>query len=211
MFTRLDWDSEFFGFPIARVDADADPRYIVEALKKESYTCAYLLLGPKTFQIERAEQAGFRMADLRVEYSWTGTQAKPDQIETIETSRALENLARSAFADSRFFVDSRFPRERVEDMFALWVRKSSLILGIHDRAFITVDAKDGFSQIGLIAVEHALRGQGIGKQLVQAAQATATEVRVVTQGRNRAACKLYESTGFAVRDTKLWYHWWSDR
>lgn len=211
MFTRLDWDSEFFGFPIARVDADADPRYAVEALKKESYTCAYLLLGPKTFQIERAEQAGFRMADFRVEYSWTGSESKPDEIGDIETSPALEALARGAFADSRFCVDSRFPRERVEDMFALWVKKSARILGIRDRAFVTIDAKVGFSQIGLIAVEHALRGQGIGKQLVQAAQATAPEVRVVTQGRNRTACKLYESMGFTVRDTKLWYHWWSDR
>lgn len=211
MFTRLDWDSEFFGFSVARVSESADPRETAEALKKEGYSCAYLLLNPNAFEIERAEQAGFRMADVRVEYGWSGTQTEPNAIGVIESSPALEDLARSAFTDSRFFVDSRFPRDKVEDMFALWVQKSARILGIPDQAFVTVDAKEGYSQIGLIAVEPALRGKGIAKQLVQATQATDSEIRVVTQGRNRAACRLYESAGFSVRETKLWYHWWGDR
>jgi ribosomal protein S18 acetylase RimI-like enzyme len=33
-------------------------------------------------------------------------------------------------------------------------------------------------------------------------------VSVVTQGRNVAAQKLYQSCGFTTCSVQLWYHWW---
>jgi hypothetical protein len=30
----------------------------------------------------------------------------------------------------------------------------------------------------------------------------------VTQGRNLAAQRLYQRTGFLIRDLQLWYHKW---
>jgi len=36
----------------------------------------------------------------------------------------------------------------------------------------------------------------------------AKEVRVVTQGKNIAAQRLYQRCGFVIRDLQLWYHKW---
>ena len=34
------------------------------------------------------------------------------------------------------------------------------------------------------------------------------DVQVVTQGRNRAALRLYQRCGFVIEAVELWYHRW---
>ena len=68
---------------------------------------------------------------------------------------------------------------------------------------ITLQAKAGIGSIGLIAVDAAFRGRGLGTALIRAALEWCAGrgcsiVEVVTQGRNLAATRLYESNGFAV-------------
>lgn len=67
--------------------------------------------------------------------------------------------------------------------------------------------------IGLVGVDAEFRGKGIGRNLVLAAMAwfgtqAAREVKVVTQGNNRAAQRLYQQCGFLSSDLQLWYHKW---
>ena len=55
------------------------------------------------------------------------------------------------------------------------------------------------------------RGTGIGKSLVWPLDwfsEGAQKVTVVTQGKNRAAQRLYQQCGFLSRDLQRWYHKW---
>ena len=44
--------------------------------------------------------------------------------------------------------------------------------------------------------------------MLAAAELGAKKIRVVTQGTNVAALKLYEKAGFRVCDVKIWFHRW---
>ena len=77
------------------------------------------------------------------------------------------------------------------------------------------DAKAQQGEIGLLAIGEEARGKGFGSCLVAAAldwfgEHGARQVSVVTQGRNVAAQKLYQRSGFVTDSVALWYHKWFD-
>ncbi len=137
---------------------------------------------------------------------------------------ALRRIARLSHRDSRFYWDANL-RARSGDLFETWIAKSCedyadqvLVAELDGTAagYITLDyASTGDSSIGLFAVAPEARGRGIGRQLVRSGlgwlrSKGARRSRVVTQGRNLAALKLYQKAGFRVETLQLWYHlWWS--
>jgi ribosomal protein S18 acetylase RimI-like enzyme len=73
--------------------------------------------------------------------------------------------------------------------------------------------EDEVSQIGLLAIDAPARGQGLGTRLVNAALSWSStcsykRIRVVTQGRNNSAVKLYDRCGFERVRREWWYHRW---
>jgi ribosomal protein S18 acetylase RimI-like enzyme len=72
--------------------------------------------------------------------------------------------------------------------------------------------QDG-GQIGLIAVDPNVRGSGIGTALVHSANCWIVAAGlprgwVVTQRANTAACRLYERSGYRLRQLEEVYHFW---
>ena len=138
---------------------------------------------------------------------------------------ALQMIARTAFRGTRFFNDRHFPRPRVEELYSTWMTLDAR--GRAQAVWVAVSAADQplgcischldparhSGLIGLVCVDPAAQGKGIGKRLVQAAidwfcAEGASTISVVTQGANLAAQRLYQQCGFLSRDTRLWYHKW---
>jgi GNAT superfamily N-acetyltransferase len=76
-----------------------------------------------------------------------------------------------------------------------------------------LDAALARGRIGLVGVSSLVQGRGIGSELVRSAmrwfaEQGAKHVEVATQGRNRAAQRLYEREGFRLQQLRLWYHKW---
>jgi len=72
---------------------------------------------------------------------------------------------------------------------------------------------EGHGEIGLIAVAAEAQGRGLGKALIRAslrwfADRGLSRVRVVTQGRNVRAQRLYQAHGLFTRSIGLWFHRW---
>ena len=68
-------------------------------------------------------------------------------------------------------------------------------------------------EIGLLAVSATAQGRGLGGALVDAGlrwlmARGAVRVRVVTQGRNVRAQRLYQAHGLLTRSIGLWFHRW---
>ena len=148
----------------------------------------------------------------------TVREAKP-----VEELAQLRALAVASGASSRFMLEERLPAGKAAELYERWMDNSltgalaaKVLVAVRAGAvvgMVTVGERAGAADIGLIAVDEAARGGGVGSALVAAAlawgrSAGLDQATVVTQGHNRAACALYERCGYAVRDTVQVYHAW---
>lgn len=221
----LAWDTGFFGFPTARILAPKLDQYglrkVMAELKAAKTELAYWSVDPKDADsnLAAALYGGF-LADVRTTYMAASPELPPDPARfTVsalgpeEETPALYALAVEAGRHSRFNVDPGFPPNLFRALYVEWMRKSltgeraDAVLAVREEGLpvglVTLQAKGGIGSIGLIAVDAAFRGRGLGTALIRAALEWCAGrgcsiVEVVTQGRNLAATRLYEINGFAV-------------
>ena len=233
--TFLAFDSAHFGVPIARLDGEhhdlAGLEPALAACVERHIACAYCLVPAAELEAIRAvEDAGFRLVDQRMTLARPLSSAHevvPSIREaTSEDVPALEALAAVSHTDSRFFADPRFARERCAELYRRWISRSCLE-GFADvvltegavgepSSYITCQrdaASPQIGRIGLIAVDDAHQGRGVGRRLIAGAlhwfaKAGVVEVDVATQARNIRAQRLYQRSGFQSQSSSLWYHKW---
>lgn len=232
----LPWDSEFFGRRIARVTAAPSARdetaAVLDWARAERIECLYLLVDAADGAgIRSAEDAGFRLVDLRVTLAReadAGGAPEPARADAVRAYApgdlpALRRIARESHRDSRFYADDHFPKALCDRLYERWIERrcaedpDAVLVACRDGepcGYLTCQlGSDDTGQIDLIAVDAAARGKGLGAQLVGAslrwfADAGRRRTLVVTQGRNRAALALYGGLGFTARTFELWYHLW---
>jgi dTDP-4-amino-4,6-dideoxy-D-galactose acyltransferase len=229
-FQELAWDSDHFGLKIGRTtscSADTPQRAADWALARD-LDCVYLLADARDAETLRsAAVAGFRMVDIRVTLS--ADVARADDEAGIRVAVAgdvprLSRLAARSHRNSRFYADGKFPADRCDALFAVWMERSCTDrdfagvvfvadVGGEPVAYITCAITLGVGGIGLIAVDESHRGRGLGGLLLKQAHAWfrgqgASRVQVVTQGANTTALRMYERAGFYVERVQLWFHWW---
>lgn len=200
--------------------------------------CLYLLVPSEDLASRRlAEEQGARLVDVRMTFELSGLggrglRADPGvRVATAGDLDELRALAAASHRDSRFFADSRFPRADCERLYTTWIENS--ISGWAQGVFTAdVDGRPAgyvtchvggagesanaakVGTIGLVAVAPRARGAGLGTRFVEHAlawfaQRGCERVRVVTQGANVAAQRMYQSVGFRSAAVELWYHRWA--
>jgi dTDP-4-amino-4,6-dideoxy-D-galactose acyltransferase len=229
----LEWDSDFFGVKIARIE---EPRLSAESLNQalqwcseNKIDCLYFLCAPDDDEsVRAAENVGFHLVDVRVELFCR----IPDQtFKTAPSVRhfresdlpSLKKIAADSYTETRFYYDRNFTRERVSALYQEWLRKScsgdadAVLVAMNEDeigGFITCQLESsGMGRVGLVGVKGSARGIGLGDALVKAAlnyfsQQKMAGARVITQGRNIAAQRLYQTNGFLTSSMSLWYHKW---
>ena len=234
----LEWDSTFFGFRIARVRSTRLDRALADAVMtwcaERQIRCLYLLADaqdPTTASL--ADASGFRFVDVRATFGWhSGRTHAAGPRETagfsIRGARAddipaLRAIARANYRATRFRFDPGFPEARVDALYETWAEKSCQG---HADAVLVAESDEGpcgyvschmegarAGRLGLVGVREGAQGRGVGRALVESALAWfdargVERVRVVTQGRNIAAQRLYERCGFLLEAADVWYHRW---
>jgi dTDP-4-amino-4,6-dideoxy-D-galactose acyltransferase len=206
-----------------RLDAAAVDRWAHE----HEVACLYFLSRDEPGAAATAEDAGFRLVDVRVEL---GRPAAGDEASRLREASdgdaaALRALARSNHRITRFYADPNFPDERCDDLYETWIARSLegwadavLVAESEGRpaGYVSLHDRDGTGSIGLIGVDPDSRGRQLGRDLVLGAVRWCAErgladVTVVTQGRNVPALRTFESSGFRTTDVGLWFHKWYDR
>jgi dTDP-4-amino-4,6-dideoxy-D-galactose acyltransferase len=190
--------------------------------------CVYFLARDEPGAAIPAEDAGFRLTDVRIEL---GRPSAGEETSTLRPAReedapALRALARENHRITRFYADPNFPDERCDDLYETWIARSLegwadvvLVADADGRpaGYVSCHALEwGWGSIGLIGVAPDAQGQGLGRALVEGAVVWARErglerVTVVTQARNVAALRTFEACGFRTDDVGLWFHKWYDR
>jgi len=218
----LEWDSEFWGVRVARVDG-ADAHAWAAA---NGVDVAYLLVdGADAAAAQQAEEQGFRLTDVRIALEAPSARSEQPVREHREVDvEKLRSIARTSHEATRFYADPRFPRDRCDALYDTWIRRScegwaDAVL-VADRegppaGYVAMHSRDAGGSIGLIGVDEVARGHGVGEALVRGALDWCTReglasCSVVTQGRNVAAQRLFQRCGFRTSAVDLWFHkWWS--
>jgi ribosomal protein S18 acetylase RimI-like enzyme len=232
----LDWDSNFFGFKIARVTRTRLDSQTMQAVLRwcdsHQIDCLYFLAdATDDHTIGLAEESKFHFVDIRATFERQPLGLIPQRAEnsfkirlnTADDIAALRAVARVCYGDTRFYYDSRFPVHLADALYETWIEKSCrgdadcvLVaeIGRQVVGYISCHLLDLSSgQIGLVGVRPDCSGMGLGQMMVNEAlrwfaERSLTRVRVVTQGRNCQAQRLYERCGFLVQGLQLWYHRW---
>lgn len=231
----LPWDSRFFGFPVALVEArPADDEALGQAistLRSKGARLAYWQVDADDAASNRAaERNGGVLINMRAEYSCLVTaDASGPASETMGSAVAesdrvrLHDLALQSGEQSRFRLDPAIPEERWATLYRLWMdeslagakagavlvrRRQGAIAGM-----ITVAADGSQGEIGLFGVAAEARGQGVGSALLADAMRWfaangCTTARVATQGENEAARAVYQRAGFGLQRLVNVFHFW---
>lgn len=231
----LEWDSAFWGVTVGRVGADAltaDRSADIDAwAQAHDVDCLYFLARPDDPEtVGVAQEAGFRLVDVRIEFARPSVDAGPaGRVRSYRPGdlEALRMIARTSHEITRFYADPHFPRERCSDLYDTWIVRSCegwadavLVAELDGGAagYVTChfDRTSNRGSIGLIAVSATARGKGLGRDLVLGALGScrdhgSAEASVVTQGANVAAQRLFQACGFRTFSTGLWFHRWYER
>jgi dTDP-4-amino-4,6-dideoxy-D-galactose acyltransferase len=231
----LAWDSQFFGFPVARIEsrpADDDALgQTISALRSNGARLAYWQADPEDAESNGAAgRHGGLLVNRRAEFSRAVTAEAGDGGSEIMAATAgqddharLHDLALQSGEQSRFRLDPAIPEERWASLYRSWMdeslagnqadavlvrRREGRIAGM-----ITVSAGASAGEIGLFAVAAEARGQGVGSALLADAMRWfaangCADVRVATQGENQAARAAYERAGFRLQRLVNVFHFW---
>jgi dTDP-4-amino-4,6-dideoxy-D-galactose acyltransferase len=233
----LDWDSEFFGRRIARVVVPCLTEKSIADIDSWCSThgieCLYFLVDSTDQRTGRvAQENGFRFVDVRVTLDRSTKVSGPGDSAAGTTIRnaveadidALKAIARRSHRDTRFYYDGNFPVRRCDELYETWIEKSCrgwaknvLVATNHGEieGYISCHVPGaGSGQVGLVGVSEKAQGRGVGTALLVNAIRWFSEegvgaVRVVTQGRNVRAQRLYQKCGFTTWLVELWFHRWS--
>jgi dTDP-4-amino-4,6-dideoxy-D-galactose acyltransferase len=232
--TYLDWDSQFFGKRIARLNHSrlnqSNISLVLSWCAHQRIDCLYFLCDvddPETCRV--AVQNKFTEVDVRVTLAQTISEQgeHPAMDPSIRMAQdfdrpALIRLAGKLHHDTRFYFDQRFERSSCDLLYEKWIEKSladpaqTVFVPEIDgepAGYIACAPRGRDAQIGLLGVGEANAGTGLGKKLVRhflswAARQGVSRATVVTQARNTAAQGLYRRCEFLPVSFQRWYHCW---
>jgi len=231
----LDWDSNFFGYPVARITAlsisNEHLANLIKEAKDKSIKLVYIFSDPADKNSANTiNNSDAKLVDQKITFhiKIISPVVNPidsciKEFESDQPSKQLINLAIQSGLYSRYKIDSNFKNNEFERMYLAWIEKSvnkkiadnTLIYEENgmELGFVTLKIKDKFGQIGLIAVDETSRGKSIGKKLITAVidilfKKNITDLEVATQLDNIEACRFYEKVGFKGIKIENIYHIW---
>ncbi len=232
----LSWDSEVFGFPVAKIVPERlsteDLNRLLNDLRSQQIKLVYWVSDSQDAISQKAAQnANGFLADHKMTYLCDLTQLKhtpeiDSQIESCpiaDPDNDLLELGYLAGLYSRFKTDPRITDEQFKKVYQLWMINSThhriaqevLVIKKQQKniAMVTLGEKNQRGDIGLLSVNPQFHGQQLGTKLVIAAQAWCLKQeyqwgQVVTQQSNLPACALYEKCGYSIEKIENFYHFW---
>jgi dTDP-4-amino-4,6-dideoxy-D-galactose acyltransferase len=235
---RLDWDSDFFGIPIGRIDLppDAGREDIEAALRAAREVGLACLYAEAPFGSPLAVTVGRLPGATLTDVKTTLVRSvRPDENRAFEDGirlgaghedrGRLAEIVEQVALMSRFRHDPRFGEPAARRLYREWLRRSldegyadEILVSERDggaTGFLTLNHKAAGPAIVLFGVHAAERGRGWGGRLLRAAGARAavagaSRLSVVTQGHNIEALRAYIRSGFNIATSNLFFHLWPE-
>lgn len=226
MIKRLNWDSDFFGYEVAKMQFEVESE--IDLTETSPFALTYLFSTTEKPEIEE------KLVDIKCEYikelKRDFTENTMEIVEYLSTDYAFKDIKKLVNLSgiySRFKKDPKFSNNEFEKMYSIWFEKSlnnsekglGKIFIINDEStiggFVTLDFEDANNaRIGLIATSINAQGKGYASQLIKKCEAECISrkivyLKVATQGINEAAKRLYEKNNFILDSKTYIYHHWN--
>lgn len=236
LFQILDWDSQLFGYKVAKINTpnlESDKlKKLLSELSRINIRLVYWFVDPKNeISNKAAEYDDGLLVDSKITYIIDIDNYHSRAIDhqhifsyTLKSlNKQLLSLAFQSGSYSRFKLDKNFMRNEYNKLYTIWIEKSlsgeiakDIIVYVKNNleiGLITLEIKGNHGLIGLLAVDKKYQGKSIGKQLINAALIKfkamgIKKVKVVSQKKNIIACKFYERNGFIQENVQNVYHFW---
>jgi len=227
----LPWDTSFFGVKTGRVKPNNLTEETVAEVMLSSRNSGIELLYFECGICDResiraAESGGFNLIETRLRYVKEIKEdiRKPENIRraTVDDIKQLGEISSSIDWDTRYSFDENIHPDKCRELYRIWVENS--INGFEDTllvleneneitGFISGNYGDDTGDIGLVGVSSDYAGKGCGSILIQGVENDFTgnglkNSRVLTQGRNIPAQRLYAKAGYKIERLTYYYHKW---
>jgi dTDP-4-amino-4,6-dideoxy-D-galactose acyltransferase len=231
-FEPLSWDSEFFGFPIARVvldDADETSlREVAHEARAAGITCLYGYLDALNVHLSYTIQAlGWRLVDVATTFSLSLREppiARPPETEfrvgTVADVEAVTEIAEQMAEWSRFAADPRFGIEAARRLQRSWVDRAvgpsedhTLMVAEQESGIVALIGRVATPQPRVDAVGTTKRGSGAARYLIQGSREWAHPEPLLggpIASRNVAALRYVSHCGYRASKVEYLYHHWLD-
>jgi len=220
----LPWDTEFFGFRVARADLTrGELERVVERAQAGKVECVYLTVdGDHPEVVQEAILRGARLVQFRLKAHRDTRRVPRDPDPSTRLARPADRpkvlkLARELSSMSRFAADPRFPQDRVADLYEhQMVRclESGVVAVPTDDArgvcAVSVDGSDAYVQVAYIdpSERHRALGQALILTAMQAVDAK--RVYAAAKASNMGVIRTSLSLGFRIREFAVLMHLWLD-
>lgn len=222
---KLDWDSQFFGFEVGRLNWDAGGALPIAKIQHimRNYSLCYVFsdkeINTSTTPVYHSK---------RIAYKKTGLQKNKLQSNSIsqvfDSNPEVQNLAVEAGNYSRFKHDPKMPNDTVKKMYHIWLNncfKNSKdnqcwvykIEGVSVGLICCAFMQDT-CHVTLLAVHSEYRNLGIASELLNKVEQVAVDLNIKamtisSQGANIEANQLYSKRGFQKVVEQYIYHLWN--
>jgi dTDP-4-amino-4,6-dideoxy-D-galactose acyltransferase len=233
IFKHLDWDTNFFGYPIASLLINNENVNLLpdalSTLKDEGYRLIYWKVEPTNVQFNSlAKQYGGQLVDEKLHFGMhlESNYTFDSNVVSYPVGGVLPvmyNLAVQTGEYSRYRVDENISESLFTALYRKWIENSVARLNAEEvliyvennnvMGMVTLSTDEMGGVIGLIGVDHQFRDKGAGQKLVQATcnyfkNKNIDFLSVITQKANIPACNFYRKCGFEVFLTENVYHFW---
>lgn len=228
----LKWDSDFFGFPIAKIKFKKlnrkITRNVISECRKAHIKCLYFEAGLDDYITHYfAIKNLFQYVDTKVKFEKILIPKKTIRIAPEikirlfrqQDYKFLLSAIKQLSKFSRFYFDVKFSKDAVKRLYKTWFAK-----GYPDKVFVATyqEVPCGFltckiikdtGKIDLIAVNKKHRNLGIGGKLINTCekwllQKGINKLIVNSQCRNVKAMRFYQQCGFFISSVSVFYHRW---
>lgn len=225
---KLEWDSQFFGFPVGDVFLEND--FSESSVFNSDYFSFFQVRSRMPFDIMSDTHSLSYMETKILFYkvlkeSTNSEEGIIDFDDSPFTDDSLYDLAYESGKYSRYRQDKKISEVKFKELYQIWIRNSinksfaDKIFYIKEKenilGFVTVKIKNNEAQIGLIAVLPNAQGNGLGKKLLLKTENYCFEndvktLQIPTQSENILACKFYTKMGFKISEQIIIKHYWKN-
>lgn len=225
---KLEWDSQFFGFPVGDVFLEND--FSESRVFNSDYFSFFQVRSRMPFDIISDTHSLSYMETKIIFYkvlkeSTISEENIIDFDDSLFTDTSLFELAYESGKYSRYSQDKKVSEVNFKKLYQTWIRNSinksfaDKIFYIKEKeyilGFVTVKIKNNEAQIGLIAVLPNAQGNGLGKKLLQKTENYCFEndvktLQIPTQSENILACKFYTKMGYKISEQIIIKHYWKN-
>ena len=230
---NLEWDSNFFGFPVGKIVQEIEFSNQLEQIyqKTDLNLVYYFTKVEMNEDLLKSRYFNIILVDAKVAIhkqlnKKATVHPKVEVYKEEEVDPELMRLALTAGLHSRFFKDKNISHSKSKELYEIWIAKSvkrilaDIVLVYREKGkiigFMTILTQGIQPHVSLLAVDPQFEGRGVSFALMNSMEGILLSkgfnvVKSETQDQNKKALSIYRRQGVEFGEKHFVYHFWRNK